>query len=995
MSNPMLPDSQQRQLYSNDQTPPVKIFQGISPENGLKTLQEAVTAIFERAEELHLRSRKWSLAELQLDYDDYIWLCDWTHSLSGKTAELWLVERPWQMLSIGNRECPYATAMGILLLLFTTETARRKATEGNLWSIFQLDCFHKSTTHVLFTGGQPTRTYKDALERGARWLNLRHVFGIEGLQQWFDSVYLQFGFTFRGFHRRLPEWLVGQGGTQAIQHLLEGPLRSDSFRTLWDALRNFRRKNLRAEQLKSRLANNPWILPEWIEDLLTQATARIEIGAGAETDREELVDEVVPFVTEPILRWDSPHAPQFLCYITNLAQFELTEPTYYVMINGQEYTQLERSADGIYTLYPSEEIILPSTFPILVTTLISSTGLVIASNPLSLWDNNDGVTVFRVPSGKRIDAWQDMMHSEAAYCIITVPEITLEPQPSYWHKLDSQGTMLSLLQPGWSSSVSVQLEGQLFWQPNCNDLPKRVEPRWTQSVDISLSESSNQVSFGDEVQVIIHHPENVSLSFVRLGTKPIDFIEQSAASALTELITITPDMLFHSSHLAELSFTIGTRTDTSSVRITRALRIEVIGAAMLSPQGWIALQPEMTLTVEQARTLPIQVFRSHIKEWAIMEGDSWIGRPHVTPHPIGSVGGLGAPLRLRRGPYNAIKPDIPLAREVVNRGIIADMKPRHEYDATTYDIHLTYPIELSEQHEVVIWDDSGHFHIADPDYTLVQLRQTSTWVLELPETAVRPLVIAIAYKGVRLGAWWEHDWTSLLQQNMQDVKTMATMLRWFQLPILSNLSRTQVQQFAQRSASTILPIWLSDAPLDSHLQWAGEDDQWLSAVRTLFNRWHPNDMTARLLVTQLGGQDEHLEELILRTAWRLMRVDPLLMGKVLQLFVPKVYLPQFGSNATSKLFHALLSTMTETSNENDRQQKKSDLMKATSDTMGYVDLNFIRRGLIDPAITAFNRKTIEPIQENNIALALRIEPFRRLLGISILEGIEQSIAARR
>lgn len=210
----------------------MKIFQGIPARDGEKTIREGIAAILERAQEQRLLSRKWSLAELQLDTEDYNWLCDWAQNLSGKMVQIWLEERPWRPLSVGTRECTYSAALGSLLLLFAAETARRKATEGFLWSIFQQESFLKSTTHILYAGGQPTRIHKDALEAAARWLNLRHVFGIEGLQNWFDTVYLQFGFTYRGFLRRLPEWLVGQGRTQAIQHLLDGSMKSETFRTL-------------------------------------------------------------------------------------------------------------------------------------------------------------------------------------------------------------------------------------------------------------------------------------------------------------------------------------------------------------------------------------------------------------------------------------------------------------------------------------------------------------------------------------------------------------------------------------------------------------------------------------------------------------------------------------------------------------------------------------------------------------------------------------------
>lgn len=972
----------------------VNVFLNIPSDNGGQTLQDAVAAIIERSEDLHLRDRRWSLAELQLDNDDYTWLCNWALNLSGRTAKLWLEERPWFTLHVGQRECTYSTALGILLLLFAEENARRRATEGNLWSNFQEGHFHKSTYHILYTAGQPTRIHKDALERGARWLNLRHVFGEEGLQNWFDTVYLQFGFTNRGFHRRLPEWLIGQGRTQAIQHLLDGPMHSESFRILWHALRDFRRKNLRTEQLKSRLANNPWILPEWIEDLLAQAAARIEIGAGAETDILDRRDEIISFLTDPILRWNSPDTPQFVSYVTNIAQFELTEPTYYLMINGRVCTQLQRSDDGIYSFYPSDEIELPTTLPILVTTLISSGGQVIASYPISLWDTNDDITVFRA-TGKRMNAWQDTMRTETSYYLITAPDISIEPPPPYWCKLDAQGTRLSLLQEGWSSSLTARLEGHLFWQPNNKELSKREEPRWAHLVDISLESDTNQISFGDKLQVLIRHPEHISLSFVRLCTKPISFSDQSEEIAITEPIVITPEMLFHGSHLAELNFTLGARKDAASIRIDRSLRVEVIGAAMLSSEGWIALQPEMTLTVEQARTNPIQVFQAGLKEWAILEGDTWIGRPSGTPRPIGSLAGLGAQIRLRHGPYNAIDRDAPLMNEVVNRGIITSIQPRREHDYSTYNIQLAYPIELSDQHKVVVWDENGQLHVADREYMLVQLRQTADWILELPDNAARPIVIAIAYSGRRLGAWWENNWTDLLQHQSQDNKTKATMLRWFQLPILNDSSCLLVRGFVEQYGSTILPIWLSDVPLLDHLDWSIADEQWLSAVRILFSRWRPNDWATRRLVGQLGGMDEHLEEPMLQTAWKLLRIDPLLMGKVLQRFVTDVYYPQFGISATRELFKMLLSMLTEATDSNNLFQRKSTLMGEISDTMGYVDLNFVRRGLLEPALSIFNRKAIPSIQENNLALALSIEPFRRLLGINILERIEQSIFIRR
>ncbi len=266
----------------------------------------------------------------------------------------------------------------------------------------------------------------------------------------------------------------------------------------------------------------------------------------------------------------------------------------------------------------------------------------------------------------------------------------------------------------------------------------------------------------------------------------------------------------------------------------------------------------------------------------------------------------------------------------------------------------------------------------------------------MPDTATRPLVIAIAYNGVRLGAWWENNWSDMLHpQGTQDIKTIATMLRWFQLPILSGQSLIEMRQFVRRSGRNILPIWLSDAPAQFNILWAGASDQWLAAVRSVFKHWLPGDMDSRRLVMQLGGADEKLEEPLLQTAWRLLRVDPLLMGKVLWPFLSNVYLPQFGINATRKLLRILLSTLAEAANESDLHQKETELLNTISDTMGYVDPHFIRRGLIESALRAFNNKPITSLEENNIALALSIEPFRRLLSIRVLKSIEQNISSGR
>src|SRR6266487_2047928 len=976
----------------------MSLFNGISSNDGGHTIHQAITSIVQVAQEQGLTSRKWSLVELRADNDDFEWLCDWAKSLSGSIVQCWLEEEPWRRIHVSNRECSYATALGTLLLLFTVEVARRRATEGHLWITLQQDCFSGSSLRFLYASGQPTRAHKDALEAAARWLNLRHVFGIAGLQNWFDTIYLQFGFTHRGFLRRLPEWLVGQGRTQAIQHLLEGEMQSKTFCALWDDLRNLRRGNIKAERLRITLARNPWILPEWIDDLISQATAKIELGYGAETKISEEAGSFEPFLDGPILRWDLSKSPQFVCHVSNIAKFDLIEPTYKIVIGGRSYVLLQRNDDDIYTLHPSEEIILPTMVSQLVASLVSATGQIIASMTLQLWNSSDDVNVFRTSSGRRIvDAWQETMRSEVSYLLLAAADLTITPEPLRWCELDTHSTKTKLyfIEQGWPSSMKALLAGQILWQPNMKRALKSVEPKWAQQVDISLSTTSQEVAFGDEVQVEIRHSSEISVSFMRFQAKPVNVIEQDAQHTLTEPFIISPDILFNGSHLAELCFTLGLRNDVTSICVSRSLSIEVVGAAILSSHEWTVLQPEMTLTLEQAKTLPVQIFRPQIKRWALVEGNTFLGRPHQMCRPIGSVGGLGAPVKLRLGPYNALQPDIALIHEVIDRGILTEVS-RSDDISSNLILHLVRPIELDQRHSVIIWDADGRVYKYTQENSKFEV-QVAYWSLHSLEAIIQPLVVAIAYDGVRIGAWWQAEWSNILQQQytQQQLRNIAAMLRWFQLPLLSKHCFATVQKFVSSYGSIVLPIWIADSEHPLGLQWHAIDDYWLSAVRTLFKNWRPSEEACRKLIKRLGGTSESLEDLLLRTVWCLLRVDPLLMGKVVSTYANKGCLPHLGIANTRKLLHVLVSTFAESVYDDIAlYSKKTLLLEEVSDTMGYLDTNFIKRGLIEPALQVFKGNNLKELSENNLALALNIEPFRRLLGIHILEAIEQTIVSQ-
>ena len=160
--------------------------------------------------QLHTLPFPRSLCELRSGEEDYRRLCDWFGKLQPWQLGRWLtgINSRRVALELEGEAFSYAEVTGCLLLLLASETARREAREGYVWAAVRRP-FPNSVERALFAHGQPREAFKDAMEASARKLNLRHVYGQEGTQEYYLSVYLQFGFTRRGM-ARLANWLVGQ-----------------------------------------------------------------------------------------------------------------------------------------------------------------------------------------------------------------------------------------------------------------------------------------------------------------------------------------------------------------------------------------------------------------------------------------------------------------------------------------------------------------------------------------------------------------------------------------------------------------------------------------------------------------------------------------------------------------------------------------------------------------------------------------------------------------
>jgi hypothetical protein len=977
----------------------MRVFLGVAPNQNHSSIRGGVAALMRTCvvRGLGEGNTSWSLVELQPDEDDFDWLCTWAASLDWLTARTCLGDS-WGRFNAEGRKITQQAAIGCLLLMLSSEVARRDATEGTLWPYVRHDRrnkprFSTHTSDELFDfSGQPTRAHKDALEAAARHFNLRNVFDEEDMQCYFVTVFLQCGFTLRNAQSRLADWLIGHTLPVAVDHLLSGPLSSLTFRDLWDRLKCYRANNITEAQFRAYLVQSPWVLADWVEDLARAARRAVTTTVSTSATAETNVVAVMPFLSQPALHWTPPGEPQFVCEICNLPCLELTEDEYDLRIGGKTVARLIRQSDESYRAAPSAEVVLSVVSHALAADLIVRDGPVVHSMTLTLWDQGQDVNVYRLPNGQPIKPGESLS-TRTDYAVFFASDLTIEPRPRWYQIIGEPEVQCSVLSGTDLAETRVLTGDTVLWRPIFTNQPRDSEPSWAQSVSVVLQEERDgEVELQMPNHLVVRHPTNVSVRFVRFQMRPLSFRGETEARTVAGPLMIPPGAARRT-----LEFTIGLICQSEQARITRRIPdVAITGAAKLHADVWTILPEQNPLSAEVARAHQFQVLPPRIwhgkpvefREWALMEGSTWIGRLSHQPRPLGELAGLGAKLTVCRGPFNSDGDAISLTNEVVNRGLLRDVILDESYpaDGSTRQLRLELDrgLEPDEYYDVFWWDISGNLQRLRPrPFQKDGVIRNDWWEVDVPRSLSRPLVVAIAYSGVRKGAWWPWDWFDPLPDLGEEKPSdVAVRLRWFKLPILSKASVSDVRKFAQRHPAPVLKAWMLDNDAPEPLRWNMADEGWFSAIREIFRDWWPSSSTVEELVQGMASIS-HTDPPIVRLAWSLIRLDPLIMAKVIRSWRQTA---QGRSTVGDKLFQRLKSRVSEfTSVQSVRRDSpaKQRLLGSCSQLM-QVDPKFVEE-LLDAAERELNHKHVEWFERDNLEVAIgAIEPFRQLLAGHLL-----------
>lgn len=863
-----------------------------------------------------------SLAEICLGPVDVGLLNEWALRLSSASAA-------WSNDTRSVSGCSFTRqqAFGLLFLALACETARREATEGQVWASVRRGLSAQAESE-LFAQGQPRQATKDAIESACRYWRLRHVFGQEGTQAWYTSIYLQFGFTRRTISSRLPARLArAESLPTAVSHLLnDGHQASPSFMQLWDTLLGLRRRNQSADRASLFLAQSPWVLPEWVPELLEAAVARLELDQAA---REDLGFEPSVFAVPRLVWANGP--PMFEVELVNLAEVmgDLEAGAY--RVTTDEASIAEFTIDSLGTPHGLSPLRLSPSPPSITANVERYEGgehwSIVASEELALWDPVDEVAVFR-EDGFGLDAWAHKLSPDHGYFLLLSAGLELMPMANRYAKVD--GHLVAHLEPDWTSDLCVTLDGEEIWTPNV-DASTGPDPL----NGFSLPESGTPLGESPEIHLYGLRSRVVS---ARVDRVPVDFDQTNLGITLT----MPQPRELRPSALVRLKDEEG---------ITHAGRVSInwIGAQHLLPSGW------QSFPVDEVDEREIgQRFRVFGPDWetpTLFINSRAIGTASRWGRAVSLTNAWGGQLTVTDGHFNrSPRRTLRLANSVTSHGVIQNVDGEEPF----YLI-LRRPID-HEEATVFGIDRNGELEALEPYPT-----GERSWLFEsLPENG-----LAITVAGELIGSWWTRP--PLLPESSEKALRLSRLLRRCGVPLLSPGFRSSTFNLVSTHPSIAL-AWMLDVNLKSDFPVSSAaKDRFSPVARELLDRWQADTLC-------IGYFAATLQE---RTSALIRDVAAVAIGYPVQL----ARLLNAASSA-SLVPEGLRQRIPEELGWNGRSEIGT--LSNISDQFR-VDERFLQR-LADDALRREQGESLSDIQSQNLLVAMNLSgDFRRYLAGRMVE----------
>jgi hypothetical protein len=528
------------------------------------------------------------------------------------------------------------------------------------------------------------------------------------------------------------------------------------------------------------------------------------------------------------------------------------------------------------------------------------------------------------------------------------------------------------------------------WRPKLKVAQGPVRPpvpAWATDIRLALDDPG-PLLLDRSYQVKIHHPAGVKVVRARLRARSLTVKPAGPTVTTAQKVGIDPPLARRG-----LPLVLGLECEGERITLSRRLNLpDVVGAGRRETAGWHVLDGDEALTVQQAQQQPFAILPAvsnefPLNDWVILEGSRWVCNVNGLDRPLGTLAGLGAPLTARVGPWNQRGEPLWLAKEVIDPGLLRDVI----HDGAGTRLELDREVEPDWRHSVVWWDARGGLYCDLAPHPLEHGTPANWWGLTAGALE-EPLAAAVAYEGGRLGGWWKFDWADSLEAlGAKAPREVARLLRWLRLPLLAHGSQKEVRHFFHNNPADVLMAWVFDPPPEG-LRRPASEIGWQAAVAELCREWQPTAAEIRRMLgllpeasgdLELGGAPLSDEALALALAARLVRIDPLLMARVVHVCLQDLIMSKVRRNQLRLVLIGDVCQVSPAANESQMQAEHNRLLQATARTM-QADDHFTAH-LLDYARGVFEGQKPDDRSEGNLAVARStIESFRRLLALDLL-----------
>ena len=868
-------------------------------------LEEVFDPLHARASEF---DRSWSIAELQISDDDITWLRSWFRCLTPNSTENWIKSIILTKFS-GKSYATYRQMFGALLVCAGAETCRRESNEDSVWPAVRgiLPSSHALQRELFLSNGQPSSITKLLIEDAVRALNLRHAMDIEGTQKWFITLKLQFGFTYRGAKNRLAEWLVNIGRPHAAQYLNGeselSSLTSQSFKSLWRALTQYRRGLISETEIRSTLELSPWVHPQWIDTLLKEAKARLEtLGIGdwhdqddGATPESDIEDDLCP-ITQVTLHWPCGTTPRLRFeldrqVIQNLLQdSEVTELDFY--IDGRKIArwlrQEDRSWSGVESLYgePDNQARNPNLRPQLLTVRPRS------GETLIEWDLIDSglaldVLVFDLDRERLIKVGQERLELNHHYAIVCDRNCRIdgcEPIETF-ESSEFQRKAIRLPAP-LSESLRIAFEDFVLWQPTrLTEREKLVSP-----ARLVLPEGET-LSLNDRTPLVVdglpHDTESVQLL---IHTKTYDVELQGEAWETVKKVTLTPELA-----AGQRRTRVKYLSEGVWHTVKPSLSFRLLSAAMLRDKADGRMSGGVFEILQAGDHLNRSEETRYLRVWVpeqqdgikVLEGNTQIGRLRHGKVKLRDFPGHGGRLKLRSD-----KELYDLEVRCEDSGCVRSFSaPIMKDNLGLLEFNQDKdPTEIGvDGYSVWEWHQSTNDRAILRCLSEDAIARSSTNRKWKVACSPNPIAIAITWKGFWLGAWWELERQGISnyfehQTRLAD-RDFAT-IKWLRLPVLDPQIKGEFLRIVQLDPCRFLRTWLGDMSVPNGVKPHDHIEGLYSVVRQFLWCDFPAGHTREAIKTltnwdgNLSQPDQYIGHLD-----KLAEVSPLLIWSGLKTFL--------------------------------------------------------------------------------------------------------------